>query len=134
MGTPKLGNCSRCGKLFLRIRNFCDECYQKQEDDFLKAAAFLRDFPGSTIQEVNEATKVTVAQIRQFIWDGRILVSDLPNLSYPCETCGNMIRAGRTCSTCIETLNKLASQINNEKNEINQERNGKTGGYIKNYL
>ncbi|ETI67703.1 TIGR03826 family flagellar region protein [Neobacillus vireti] len=138
MGTPQLTNCPKCGKLFLRIRNICDGCYQKQEEDFLKAAGYLREHSGITIQELSDQTGVSVTQIRQFIWAGRILVDQFPNLSYPCETCGNMIQKGRKCKDCLDTINKLASQISNreEKGEGDRshERKSLAGGYISHYL
>ncbi|WP_098571387.1 flagellar protein [Bacillus sp. AFS073361] len=118
MGTPKLGNCPKCRKLFLRTRDLCDACYQKQEDDYLKASAYLRENPGSTIQEVSDKTMVSVTQIRHFIVARRIFAGQFPNLSYPCETCGEMIRTGRTCNSCMDTLNQLAAQL--EKNEGQQ--------------
>ncbi|MDR7235676.1 TIGR03826 family flagellar region protein [Neobacillus drentensis] len=138
MGTPQLKNCPKCGKLFLLIRNICDNCYQKQEDDFLKAAAYLREHSGITIQELSDETGVSVSQIRHFIWAGRILVDNFPNLSYPCETCGNMIHKGRKCSSCMDTLKKLANQV--EKREAkaegdrSHEQKGLAGGYISHYL
>lgn len=138
MGTPQLTNCPKCGKLFLRIRNICDGCYQKQEDNFLKAAAHLRDNSGITIQELSDETGVSVTQIRQFIWEGRILVHQFPNLSYPCESCGNMIQKGRKCTKCVDTLNQLANQVEKsvEKAEADRshDRNGLMGGYISHYL
>jgi flagellar operon protein (TIGR03826 family) len=132
MSTAQLGNCIKCGKLFLRLRDICNDCYQKQEDDFNKTSAYLRDEPGSTIQEVSEATNVSVAQIRQFILEGRILVGQFTNLSYPCEICGSMIRTGRTCKSCMESLNELHFRYENEKSS--KERNEQTGGYITKYL
>jgi flagellar operon protein (TIGR03826 family) len=132
MGSPQLGNCTKCGKLFLRIRDLCNDCYQKQEDDFLKVSTYLRNQSGSTIQELSDATRVSIAQIRQFILAGRILVGEFTNLSYPCETCGNMIQTGRTCSSCMASINKL--RLQDEEEERSDERTGKTGGYITNYL
>lgn len=132
MGSPQLGNCTKCGKLFLRIRDLCNDCYQKQEDDFLKVSTYLRNQSGSTIQELSDATKVSIAQIRQFILAGRILVGEFTNLSYPCETCGSMIQTGRSCSSCMASINKLRLQDENE--DPSDERTGKTGGYITNYL
>lgn len=132
MGSPQLGNCTKCGKLFLRIRDLCNDCYQKQEDDFLKVSTYLRNQSGSTIQELSNATKVSIAQIRQFILAGRILVGEFTNLSYPCETCGSMIQTGRSCSSCMASINKLRLQDENE--ERSDEGTGKTGGYITNYL
>lgn len=132
MGSPQLGNCTKCGKLFLHIRDLCNDCYQKQEADFLKVSTYLRNQSGSTIQELSDATKVSIAQIRQFILAGRILVGEFTNLSYPCQTCGNMIKTGRLCSSCIASINKL--RLQDEKEDRSDERTGKTGGYITNYL
>ena len=134
MATPQLGNCPKCRKLYLRIRNICDECYQKQEEDYLKTAAYLREYPGSTIQEVSDETKVSVVQIRQYILSGRILMGSFPNLTYPCETCGNMIRGGKTCKSCLARVNQISNQSGKEEKEHTPEKNNKAGGYITHYL
>lgn len=126
----QLGNCRKCGRLFLRIRDICDECFQKQEEDFIKAAEYLRDYPGSTIQELSEATKVSVGQIREFILAERIVAGYFPNLSYPCESCGTMIRSGKNCSACKDNLKQLAKQMEKKEQTWGTEKNGKTGGYI----
>lgn len=131
--TVKLGNCKRCGKLYLRMRDFCDDCYQKQEDDFLKVAEYLRDHPGIIIQELSEETQVSILQIRQFILEGRILVGNFPNLSYPCENCGTMIRTGKTCDICNDTLQQLSMQNLQEEKEFRQkvsEHHEKRNAYI----
>jgi flagellar operon protein (TIGR03826 family) len=133
LATPQLGNCPKCRKLYLRIRNICDECYQKHEEDYLKTAAYLREYPGSTIQEVSEETQVSVVQIRQFILSGRIIMGNFPNLTYPCETCGNMIRAGKTCKSCRAKINQIEQQADKEEREHSQEKT-KAGGYITHYL
>lgn len=130
----QLGNCPRCRKLYLKIRDICDECYQKQEHDFVKVAAHLREDPGDTIQEVSDATKVSVGQIRQFILQGRILASNFPNLSYPCEICGTLIHKGKTCKNCMNTIHKQTNSIVKAEDDDLQNPNGKSGGYIKNYL
>ncbi|MCL6571020.1 MAG: flagellar protein [Bacillus sp. (in: Bacteria)] len=134
MVTPQLRNCPKCGKLYLRIRDICDACFQKQEEEFLKVAAYLREYPGITIQELSDATDVSVSQIRQYIWAKRILVAKFSNLSYPCEMCGSMIRSGRKCPSCMDTMKQLASQIGKDQDDPNNERNKITGGYIKHYL
>jgi flagellar operon protein (TIGR03826 family) len=132
MSTQQLGNCSKCGKLFVRLRDLCNDCYQKQEDDYLLVASFLRDYSGTTIQELSDATKVSIAQIRQFILAKRILIGQFTNLSYPCEMCGSMIQTGRTCTSCLASLNQLLRQV--EKKEPGDETNRKPGGYITTYL
>lgn len=134
MLTPQLGNCPKCGKLFLRTKGLCEDCYQKQEDDYLTVSAYLREHPRISIQELSDATKVSVDQIRQFIWAKRILVTYFPNLSYPCKICGNMIRTGKACPSCTDTINKLANQVKKDDGDKSQDRNGTPRGYISRYL
>jgi flagellar operon protein (TIGR03826 family) len=130
---PSLGNCPRCRKLYLKVRDICDECYQKQEEDFLKVSSHLREYPGDTIQEVSEATKVTVSQIRLFILAGRLIVGHFPNLSYPCDICGTQIRTGKTCKNCMSAV---YTHIQTDEKKVNETHSNevKTGRYIKNYL
>jgi uncharacterized protein len=122
----QLSNCPKCGKLFLKIRPICDECYQKQEEDFRKVSSHLWDYPGSNIQELSEATEVSVAQIRQFILAGRILMGQFVNLTYPCDNCGRMIKEGKTCSHCLENIKELAIKV---EKEIQSDKSEKTSSY-----
>jgi uncharacterized protein len=131
LAAPKLGNCPKCRKLYLRVREICDDCYQKQEGDYLKVASYLRDYPGITIQELSEETKVSISQIRHFILIGRIIIGHFPNLSYPCETCGVMIKTGKTCTTCNKAIQELTEQI---EKEIPSTEGDLSGGYITKYL
>ncbi len=131
MAAPKLGNCPKCRKLYLRVREICEECYQKQEEEYHKVASYLREYPGTTIQVLSDETGVSIALIRQFILQGRIIMSHFPNLSYPCETCGNLIKTGKACSKCKKTINQLSAQI---ENEDNSQEGDSTGGYITKYL
>lgn len=129
----QLTNCPKCGKLFLKLRDFCNECFQKQENDYLIVSDYLRNHPNSTIHEVSEGTKVSVAQIRQFIFAKRILVIHFPNLSYPCDTCGNMITEGIKCRTCLEALSQLSEQLEKDNTDKDKEKNNsdsKLGGYM----
>lgn len=134
MSAPKLGNCPRCGKLYLRFREICDHCYQKEEDDYIKAADYLRENPGITIYDLSEATKVSIPQIRQFIWSGRIIAGQFPSLQYPCEICGSLIRAGKRCSSCTETASQLSSNVEKEDRENSSRNTSIAGGYISKYL
>ncbi|WEG11262.1 flagellar protein [Pullulanibacillus sp. KACC 23026] len=128
----QLGNCPKCRKLYLKIREICDECYQKQEEDFHKVAMHLREMPGDTIQEVSEATGVSVSQIIHFIATGRLQIGHFPNLTYPCQICGTSIRSGKVCKTCMDSLSQQTNA--NRDNKMVDDRNNKYGGYITKYL
>lgn len=102
-----LANCPRCGKLFNRhIRTICDTCHAGIEQDYEKCFKFLKDHKGVTINELSEATGVTVQQITKFIQEGRISKAVAPNLTYPCEMCGAAIRDGKICFNCQNKLKK----------------------------
>jgi uncharacterized protein len=131
LAAAKLGNCPKCRKLYLRIRDICEDCYQKQEEDYMKVASYLREYPGTTLQVLSEETEVSVANIRHFIIIGRIITAHFPNLSYPCETCGNMIKTGKTCSRCRKKIDQLTTNDENS-DTISDEK--LAGGYITKYL
>jgi uncharacterized protein len=131
LAAAKLGNCPKCRKLYLRIRDICEDCYQKQEEDYLKVASYLRENPGTTIQVLSDETGVSIAHIRHFIIIGGIIMTHFPNLSYPCSTCGNMIKTGKTCTTCRKEINQRAT---NDKNSDSHSDEKLAGGYITRYL
>ncbi|SMF67159.1 flagellar operon protein TIGR03826 [Paenibacillus uliginis N3/975] len=102
-----LGNCPRCGKLYaLNFRDMCSDCLKGIEVEYQDCAQYLRDTKGATIHEVSEATGVTIRQITKFIREGRISIANAPNLSYPCEVCGTLIRESNMCESCRIRLTK----------------------------
>jgi uncharacterized protein len=121
-----LGNCIKCGKLFLKLRDICQDCFQKQEDQFIIVNDYLRNHKNSTIQDVSDETGVSITQIRQFILAKRIQVHYFPNLSYPCDTCGTMIKEGKKCQSCLDTIKEFSKQVETDHSvkEINKLNTG----------
>lgn len=104
-----LDYCPRCGKLFARgFRDICPNCVKDIEEEYEKCVAYLKENRNITIQQLSEATGVSVRQITRFIREGRISISALPNMYYGCESCGSPIREGNLCPNCIK---KLANEI-----------------------
>ncbi|AZK45905.1 TIGR03826 family flagellar region protein [Paenibacillus lentus] len=102
-----LGNCPRCGKLFANnFRDICPACVKDIEHEYEKCVKFLREEKTATIQEVSEATDVSIKQITKFIKEGRITVADNPNMMYPCEVCGVLIRENNMCDSCRARLTR----------------------------
>ncbi|WP_055106064.1 TIGR03826 family flagellar region protein [Paenibacillus ihumii] len=102
-----LGNCPRCGKLFANnFRDICPSCIKEIEQEYEKCLKFLREEKMATIQEVSEATGVSIKQITKFIKEGRITVADNPNMMYPCEVCGVLIRQNNMCDSCRTRLTR----------------------------
>lgn len=103
----ELANCARCDELFVKtLRNICKNCYDQEEAAYKKVSSFLRLRKNreATMSEIVEVTGVTGKLITKFIKEKRLLTSQFPKLSYPCETCGKQIISGKICSTCSEEL------------------------------
>ncbi|WP_127568957.1 TIGR03826 family flagellar region protein [Paenibacillus xylaniclasticus] len=119
-----LDNCPRCGRLYLKNpQEICPVCIKETDHMYELCAQYLRENRGATIYEVSEATEVSIPQITKFIREGRISLMDAPNLGYPCETCGQMIREGNICDSCRTRLQKDISKLNlNQKPDHNVKR------------
>lgn len=120
-----LGNCPRCGKLYtLNLRELCSDCMKVIEKEYEKCATYLREQKGATIHEVSEATEVSVRQITKFIREGRISIANAPNMAYPCEVCGTLIRESNMCESCRTRLTRELKQASTP-NQEDQTRSSK---------
>ncbi|MCM3750188.1 flagellar protein [Paenibacillus pasadenensis] len=96
-----LDNCPRCGRLFAKnFRDVCPNCIREIDREYDECRDYLRKYRGATINELSEQTNVSIRQITKFIKEGRISLLDAPNLSYPCEVCGILIREDHMCDSC----------------------------------
>lgn len=133
----ELANCARCDELFLKtIRNICKDCYDEEENAYKIVSDFLRQRKNreATMITVVEETGVSENLITKFIKDKRLLVSQFPKLGYGCETCGNMINAGRICSECSEGLLRELNTdtYENERTKRMKEMKNKSAVYYSN--
>lgn len=107
-----LDNCPRCGKLFAKnFRDVCPTCMRDIDKEYELCANYLREYKGSIITEVADATGVSIKQITKFIREGRISIMNAPNMSYPCESCGTLIRDHHLCDTCRQRIEKDKKQM-----------------------
>ncbi|RCW44821.1 TIGR03826 family flagellar region protein [Paenibacillus prosopidis] len=121
-----LDNCPRCGKLFAKnFRDVCPVCIREIDKEYELCANYLREFRGSIITEVSDATGVSIKQITKFIREGRISLLNAPNMSYPCESCGTLIRENHICDNCRKRLEKDKKHMNEDiakRNEANAQK------------
>lgn len=102
-----LGNCPRCGKVFAKgLHDVCPACVKEIEEQYERCFEYLKENKNVTIYELSEATDVPVRQITRFIREGRISLAHAPNMSYPCESCGSLIREGTICENCRKRLSR----------------------------
>lgn len=131
-----LVNCKQCGRLFNSFgKDICPVCVKQDEDDFYKVGGFLRENRGATPQEVHEATGVELEKIYRFIREGRLIATNFPGMTYPCERCGLPIQIGRFCRTCTEELKSEFGRAIQQEPAAAQESPKTKGGqdfYLKN--
>ncbi|WP_438447390.1 TIGR03826 family flagellar region protein [Gorillibacterium sp. sgz5001074] len=122
--TLNVGNCSRCGKLYAKnnIHDVCPACVKEIDKMYENVAKYLRENRGSTIQQVSEDTEVPVKQIVRFIREGRISIMNMPNLNYPCESCGEPIREGHICENCRKKLSKDYQNLTEDEKRRQQQK------------
>lgn len=102
-----LANCKNCNRVFVKtMRDICPTCYQEEEKAFEIVYNFLRERKNreATLLEIVEATGVEEKIIIKFIKQQRLRSSLFPNLTYPCEKCGEPINAGRICDDCSQGI------------------------------
>jgi flagellar operon protein (TIGR03826 family) len=104
----ELVNCPNCNDIFAKnqFRDLCPKCWKKEEDDFQVINQFMRkrENRAATIDQVVKYTGVKEELILKFIKKGRLQLANFPNLGYPCDKCGHIIRKGKLCDRCAGEL------------------------------
>jgi flagellar operon protein (TIGR03826 family) len=120
-----LENCPNCGRLFAKnpFRDICESCYREEEKAFEKVYHFLRKRENrmATMAQIADATGVKESLLMKFIKSGRLQLAQFPNLGYPCDRCGTLIREGRLCVNCSKDLNKQFEMLQKEE-EMKKQR------------
>lgn len=111
-------NCPKCGRIFVKaLRPVCEQCAKEYEEMFDKVYKYIRKKENrqASLQDVIEATGVPEEYIFQFIREGRLRLSQFPNLAVPCESCGRLTRDGRLCAVCRGDIQRDLKMIEQEK-------------------
>lgn len=121
-----LRNCPTCNSIFVKtnLRDVCENCYKAEAKQFDIVYSFIRKSENrmATIDEIVSATDVVEELIMKWIRNGKLRVSGLPNLGYPCNKCGTLIQKGSICTDCSTGLKKDLSKIEEEKRRIQELR------------
>lgn len=124
-------NCKMCGRIFNYISgpSICPECKKSQEAKFQEVKEYIREHRGVGINEVAEACDVEASQIRQWLREDRLEVTEDSPLFLNCESCGAPIRSGRFCEKCKDSMAKGFSEaVRGGKPEPKQKASKEDGG------
>jgi flagellar operon protein (TIGR03826 family) len=125
-----LDNCPRCGRLYLKnVMDMCQPCVRELEHQYEICVKYLRENRGITIQELSDATDISIKEITRFIREGRISIANAPNMMYPCEICGTLIRESNMCESCRSRLRKDFTNAAQEIAPAKQDTKNQMGAY-----
>ena len=113
--TMNIRNCRVCGKIFNYVSgpSTCPACRESLEAKFQEVKEYIREHKGVGITQVAEACDVEPAQIRQWLKDDRLEVTEDSALYLTCESCGAAIRSGRFCEKCKNNVTQDLKNILN---------------------
>ncbi|WP_340005400.1 TIGR03826 family flagellar region protein [Paenibacillus sp. FSL K6-0276] len=125
-----LDNCPRCGRLFVKnLMGLCQPCIKELEHEYEICVDYLRENKGTNIQELSDATEISIKEITRFIREGRISIANAPNMMYPCEVCGTLIRDGHMCESCRSRLRKDLTNAAKESADVDTTKKTTEGAY-----
>lgn len=67
-------------------------------------SAYLKKNRSASLEQLSDETGLTLHMVKKYLMEGRILVSDYPNLNYPCYFCEERIHKGYLCKNCSTKL------------------------------
>lgn len=106
----ELKNCPTCNGIFVKnqFRDVCEACWKEEEKAYETVYQYMRkrENRAATMTQVIEATGIEEDLLLKFIRNGRIKITQFPNLGYPCDKCGAIIREGKLCARCLGELKK----------------------------
>jgi hypothetical protein len=107
-----------CGRIFNYYSGvpLCQICKEKMEQKFQEVKEFIRQHPGVSIPEVSETCDVEPSQIRQWLREDRLELTQDSPIRLQCEGCGVEIRSGRFCDKCKgQTISGLKTMLDADK-------------------
>lgn len=101
-------NCRLCGRIYNYVvgPNICPSCREKLEAKFQEVKEYIRAHRGAGIQEVAEECDVDAGQIRQWLREDRLELTEDSPIFLSCESCGAPIRSGRFCEHCAANMSR----------------------------
>ncbi|MBE5883558.1 MAG: flagellar protein [Lachnospiraceae bacterium] len=118
-------NCRNCGRIFNYVMGpfLCPRCREKLEEKFQIVKEYIREHPGITIPEVSEACEVDPSQIRQWLREERLQLSEDSPIYLNCDGCGALIRCGKYCDKCkTNTTRDLQSVLKQNVSKMPETR------------
>ncbi|WP_433744813.1 TIGR03826 family flagellar region protein [Falsibacillus pallidus] len=132
----EITNCPTCNSIFAKnaFRDVCDKCFKEEEKQYDTVYGFLRkrENRAATIPTIVAQTGVPEDLIHKFVRKGRFNIAHFPNLGYPCDKCGTIIKQGKICENCSSSLRADLQSFQNEQKRAAEIREKEKATYYSN--
>lgn len=120
-------NCRKCRRLYNYIGNskYCPACTELLEKKFHEVKEYIYKNPGVGIRDVSVAMEVEPAQIKQWIREERLVLSNPSEGEIVCESCGVCITTGHYCEKCKAVVTSGLSNLYRPAEPVKQNSNKK---------
>lgn len=121
--------CKGCSRLFNYIAgpHLCPACREKLEQKFQQVKEYINEHRGVSMQTVSEECEVENTQIKQWLREGRLEITDDSAIFINCESCGAPIKSGRFCNQCSYKMQTGFNNIVQDYKKQNEPKHEKTG-------
>lgn len=98
--------CRECKRIFNYLSGpvICPACREALEEKFQEVKKYIMDHKGAGMQEVADECEVDIQQIRQWLREERLELTENSAIVLTCESCGGPIRSGRFCDKCRNAM------------------------------
>lgn len=115
-------NCKKCGKIYNYDGfSICYHCRNEENEIFQKVREYIYDNSDADINKVSEATEVPTKKILEFLRQGKLEIKEGSNLILDCERCGEPIKLGRFCNSCVNEIGRELKGVLREDKEKQEE-------------
>lgn len=126
--------CKNCGKLYNylgAITPFCPICMKLLDEKYEECKKFIKENPGTNIQEVSDATECSIKMIKQWVREEKLTFTEGSVVGIECEACGANILTGRFCNECKGRLQQNLQNAYKPKEPAKVEPKKPTGARMR---
>lgn len=121
----KITHCSKCGYAFTAEDYagyeafLCPHCGNEDMTNFGRIHRYLETHGSASMYQIYENTGISTREIKQYLRESRVEISENSKAFIRCEECGAEIKSGRVCIKCAKTgikvyHNEVGSMPRNE--------------------
>ncbi len=109
---------------------FCIKCKTEMEEVFKVVKDYINNNQNATIDETALQCGVTASDIKRWLREGRLELTNNSAIKLGCKSCGKQIRSGNLCDACTKMITVGFADVTGSGKTVSEKRNS-LGYYLK---